>query len=138
MEDRPISVLSFKKFLDEGKLMGSRCKQCGALFTPPRPICYECHSTDMEWHEMKGKGKLATFTSIYIGPPWMIAQGFDRTHPYASAVVDLEEGTRIDARLTGVDADKPDTIKLGMPLTVDFIKVGEGEEQQTFLAFKPE
>jgi uncharacterized OB-fold protein len=74
----------------------------------------------MEWHEMKGKGKLATFTSIYIGPPWMIAQGYDRTHPYASAVVDLEEGTRIDARLIGVDADKPDTIKIGMPLTVGY------------------
>ena len=137
MEDRPISVISYKKFLDENKLMGSKCKKCGALYTPPRPLCLKCYSDDMEWHEMKGKGKLATFTSIYIGPPWMIAQGFDRTHPYASAVVDLEEGTKIDARLVGIDANKPEDIKIGMPVTVDFLHVGEGEKIESVLAFKP-
>jgi len=137
MEEKPISVLSFNQFLNEDKFMGSKCKKCGTLFTPPRPICIKCFNSEMEWVELKGKGKLATFTSINIGPPWMIEQGYDRTHPYCSAVVDLEEGTRIDARLEGVDASKPETIKIGMPLTVDFLHRGEGENIQTFLAFKP-
>jgi len=137
MEERPISVISFHKFLNEEKLMGSRCKKCSALYAPPRPICLKCYSRDMEWAELKGKGKLATFTSIYIGPPQMVEQGYDRNHPYCSGVVDLEEGVRIDARIEGVDASKPETIKIGTPLTVEFLHHGEGEEMQTYLAFKP-
>ena len=137
MEQRPISVLSFYQFLNEDKLMGSRCKKCGTLFSPPRPICITCNGDEMEWAELKGKGKLLTFTSINIGPPWMIEQGYDRQHPYCSGVVGLEEEVKIDARIEGVEASKPETIKIGMPLTVEFLHRGEGKNLQTFLAFKP-
>ena len=91
----------------------------------------------MEWVELKGKGKLLTFTCIYVGPPWMCAQGYDRAHPYCSGVVGLEEGVNIDARIEGVDVDKPETIKIGIPLTVGFLHHGEGDQMETYLAFKP-
>jgi len=45
----------------------------------------------MQWVEMKGKGKLAAFTCIAVGPPAMIKEGYDRMHPYISGVVELEE-----------------------------------------------
>ena len=137
MEERPISALSFNQFLNEEKFVGSKCKKCDTLFSPPRPICINCYAREMEWVELKGKGKLATFTCIYVAPPWMIEQGYDRQHPYCSGVVELDEGTKIDARIEGVDASKPETIKIGTPMTVDFIHCGEGENLQTFLAFKP-
>ena len=137
MEEKPINVIYFDQFLDEDELMGSKCKKCGALFLPPRPICIKCYASDMEWIQMKGKGKLVTFTSISIGPPWMVEQGYDREHPYCSGVVELDEGVRIDARIEGVDASKPETIKIGIPLTVKFLHCGEGENLKTFLAFKP-
>ena len=137
MEGRPISVIYFNRFLNEEKLMGSKCKKCGAIFLPPRPICIKCYANEMEWNQMKGKGKLVTFTSINIGPPWMIEQGYGRGHPYCCGVVELEEGVKIDARIEGVEASKPETIKIGMPLTVEFLHRGEGKKLQTFLAFKP-
>jgi len=140
MQERPISVLSFNQFLNEEKLMGSRCKKCGTLFSPPRPICIKCYSNEMEWVELKGKGKLATFTCIHVGPPWMTKEfGTDRDHPYCSGVVGLlEEGVKIDARIEGVDPSKPETIKIGMPLKVKFLHRGEGESLTTYLAFEPE
>ena len=137
MEEQPISALSFHKFLNVNKLMGSKCNQCGTLFAPPRPICLKCSSTEMKWAELKGKGKIATFTSIIVGPPWMIEQGYDRNNPYCCGVVELEEGVRIDARIEGVDATRPETIKIGTPVTVEFLHHGEGEQMQTYLAFKP-
>ena len=76
MEERPISVNSFEKFLNEDKLMGCKCKECGTLFLPPRTICFKCHAKDLEWAQIKGGGKLLTFTSINIGPAWMVEQGF--------------------------------------------------------------
>ena len=137
MEARPFSDISYEQFLKEDKLMGSKCNQCGAVFTPPRPICIQCHSSDMEWLEMQGRGKLAGFTCITIGPAFMIEEGYDRNNPYCVGVVELDEGTRVDARIEDVVASKPETIKVGMPLTVKFLHRGEGENLRTFLAFQP-
>ena len=137
MEERPFADISYEQFLNQGKLMGSKCKKCGALFVPPRPICIKCHGSGMEWVELKGKGKLAAFTCIAVGPPFMIEEGYDRKHPYCSGVVELEEGVRIVARIEGIDTSKPETIKIGAPLRVDFLHRGEGEAMRTFLAFKP-
>jgi uncharacterized OB-fold protein len=137
MEERPFSDISYEQFLDEERLMGSRCKTCGTLFVPPRPICIRCHGTDMIWVETEGRGKLSAFTCIAIGPPFMIAEGYDRKYPYCSGVVELDEGVRVVARIEGVDATKPEGIKVGMPLTVRFLHRGEGDKRKTYLAFTP-
>jgi uncharacterized OB-fold protein len=137
MDERPFSDISYEQFLDEERLMGSRCKTCGTLFVPPRPICIRCHGTDMIWVETEGRGKLSAFTCIAIGPPFMIAEGYDRKHPYCSGVVELDEGVRVVARIEGVDATKPEGIKVGMPLTVRFLHRGEGDKRKTYLAFTP-
>ncbi len=137
MEERTFSDISYEQYLNEEKLMGSRCKECGALFVPPRSICVKCYSSDMEWVEMKGEARLAAFTCISVGPPFMIAEGYDRKHPYCSGVVELEEGARVDARIEGVDANKPEDIEVGMRLKVKFLHRGEGDNLETYLAFLP-
>jgi uncharacterized OB-fold protein len=137
MEVMPFNDISYERFLSEEKLMGSRCQRCDALFVPPRSICIKCHGTEMEWVEMRGKGKLAAFTCIAIGPPFMIKEGYDRQHPYISGVVELEEGVRVVARIEGMDGSKPETIKIGTPVQVEFLHRGEANSSKTFLAFKP-
>lgn len=137
MPERPFSDLSYEHFLNEERLMGSRCRHCGALYVPPRPICIQCHGRDVEWVEMKGNGKLSAFTCIAIGPSFMRAEGYDRQNPYCSGVVELEEGVRVDARIEGVDPRKPEDIKVGMPVTVRFLHRGEGEDLTTYLGFAP-
>jgi uncharacterized OB-fold protein len=91
----------------------------------------------MEWVEMKGNGRLAAYTSIFVGPPYMIAEGFDRKHPYVSGVVALDEGVKVDARIEGVDGTKPESIKVGTPFKVKFTHRGEGEKTKTILTFTP-
>ncbi len=137
MEEKPISDISYEQFLREEKLMGSRCKKCDALYVPPRPICIDCHSTDMAWVEMSGSGKLSAFTCIAIGPSFMRAEGYDRKNPYCSGVVELDEGARVDARIDGVDTRNPETIKIGMPLKVQFLHRPEDGPSRTYLAFRP-
>ena len=137
IEGRPFNDISYERFLSEDKLMGSRCRKCGALSVPPRSICIKCYGTEMEWVEMKGKGRLAAFTSIAVGPPFMISEGYDRKHPYVCGVVELDEGVRAVARIEGVDGSKPETIRIGTPLEVEFLHRGESEGAMTFLAFRP-
>ena len=137
MEVTPSNDISYERFLSKEKLMGSRCQKCGAFFVPPRAICIKCYGTEMEWIEMKGEGKLAAFTCIAIGPPFMAKEGYDRKHPYVCGVVELDEGVKVVARIEGVNGSKPETIKIGTPLRVEFLHRGEGEDSTTFLTFRP-
>lgn len=143
MSEMPFTAASFDKFCSEKKLMASRCKQCGAVWLPPRPRCIKCKSNEMEWVELKGKGKLVSFTVIGVGPPTMIEAGYDRNHPYCSGVVELEEGARISTEILGVDVTQPENIKIGTPLTADFIERGSfslvpalASVRKTYLAFR--
>ena len=52
-------------------------------------------------------------------------------------VVELEEGARVDARIDEVDGNNPESIKVGMPLTVKFLHKEAEEGPKTTLAFKP-
>jgi uncharacterized OB-fold protein len=91
----------------------------------------------MEWVQFKGDGKLAAFTSIVVAPPPMAKEGFGRNNPYVVGVVELQEGPKIVARITGVDAKKPEQIKVGLLLKAEFLSKGEGANKQTSLAFRP-
>lgn len=82
------------------------------------------------------QGTLAAFTTIHIAPTAMIAAGYGRDNPYCSGIVNLENGLSISAQILGVDVSQPQTIKIGTPLTVEFIERGEAEEKKTFLAFR--
>ena len=137
MEEKPMSDHTFEQFLNEDKLMGSRCTACDTLFVPPRAICPQCHRSEMEWVEMEGTGKLAAFTTISIGPPSMIEEGHDRNNPYCSGVVKLAEGPRVVGRIEGVDTLTPENIEIGTPLKVKFLHRGTDENPTTVLAFAP-
>ncbi len=134
--EREFTATSFNAFLNEKKLMASRCPKCNAVYLPPRPLCTACYATDMEWVEMKGRGRLTAYTVIVVGPTFMIEEGYDRKRHYCSGIVQLEEGPGINARILDVDVTHPEAIKIGTPLEVHFIRRGEGESKKTFLAFK--
>jgi uncharacterized protein len=131
----PFTVASFNQYLNEKKLMASRCTVCGDMYLPPRALCPRCHGDQLEWVETSGRGKLAAFTVIYVGPTPMNNAGYSRENPYVSGIVELDEGVKISAQILGVDGKHPETIRVGTLLTVDFIERGEGDKRQVYLAF---
>lgn len=135
--ERPFTAAAFNQFIAEKKLMGSRCTQCKGLYLPPRAICPQCHSDQMAWEELRGSGKLAAFTSVYIAPTFMVAAGYGRNNPYVSGIVQLDEGVMISARILDVDAENAAGIAVDTPLEVAFIEQGDGEPAKTLLAFRP-
>ena len=130
-----ISDHQFEQFLGEKRLMGSECHACGSLFVPPRARCSRCQGTDMQWVKMSGRGRLAAFTCIAIGPPSMVEEGYDRNNPYCSGVVELEEGPRMVARIDGVDAKHPESIRIGTSLRTRYLE--RGGDQGIVLTFSP-
>jgi uncharacterized OB-fold protein len=143
MKEIPFTIASFNRFLSERRLMASRCSSCGALWLPPRPICLKCKDDTMEWKEVRGKGTLVAFTVIGVGPMPMIEAGYGRDKPYCVGIVQVAEGPRIGAQILGVDVARPENIKIGTPLTVDFVERGSwhfveeiAKARKTYLAFR--
>jgi uncharacterized OB-fold protein len=73
----------FVGYLEQGKVMGTQCKKCGLVFFPPRADCYQCLSSDVEWFEVAGTGKLLAYSRLQFGP-----MGFEGDLPYCIAVLD--------------------------------------------------
>jgi uncharacterized OB-fold protein len=136
MADRAFNGTSFYEFLAENKLMGSRCRSCGALHLPPRALCPDCYGDEMEWVETGGAGKLLAFTTVHIAPTAMIEAGYGRDKPYCAGIVQLAEGPAISGQILGVDPARPQEIEIGTPLRVAFVQRGEGETRRTYLAFE--
>ena len=128
MSEKP-TVEEYLKNIEEGIFKAYRCMDCGMVIAPPSGTCYGCGSSNMDWAEVSGKGKLISFTVIHIAP-----DEFAEEVPYYVAIVELEEDTRVSARLLGFDPLKPEEVKLGIPVKLDYEK---GKSGKTYLAFKP-
>ncbi len=76
-------VNDFIDYLEQGKVMGTKCKKCGALFFPPRADCYKCLGNEMDWFEVSGTGKLVTYSKLEYCPV-----GFEDDLPYVIALLD--------------------------------------------------
>jgi len=128
MSETP-TVEEYLKNIEEGIFKAYRCVDCGVVIAPPSGSCYECGSNNMEWTQVSGNGKLVSFTVIHVAPAEFVEEA-----PYYVAIVELEEGTRVSARLLGFDPLKPEEVKLGISLKLDYEK---GKSGKTYLAFKP-
>lgn len=111
-EQTSFTIEQFYKNINQGKLLGAKCKKCGKVHLPPRPICDGCYSREFDWSTISTTGKLLTYTIIHIAP----AQ-FQSMTPYAMGIVELENGLKILGMIKDVALEQ---IKIGMNLTMGF------------------
>ena len=114
----------FVDYLEQGKVMGTRCKGCGLLFFPPRADCYQCLTSDMEWFEITGPGKLLTYSKLQYGPV-----GFEGDLPYCIALVDYGD-YKVFGRISGNLSD--DQIQMGMDMKTVVNKLPNGQLNYVF------
>jgi uncharacterized OB-fold protein len=111
-EQAPFTIEQFYKFMLQGKLMAGKCKKCGKIHLPPRPLCDNCYSQEFDWMQISGKGTLVTYTVIHIAPP-----KFQAMTPYTVGIVQLENGLRMPGIISGIEQNK---LKIGLDLKIDF------------------
>lgn len=102
----------------QGELLLRRCGACGRAHLYPRPFCPTCWSEDVQWERATGTGTLYTWSEVRVNdlPP------FKERVPYIAAIVDLDEGPRLETTIVGVTEAE---LSIGMRLKVDFSDVGE-------------
>ena len=107
-------AVDFVTYLEQGKVMTTRCKQCDTSYFPPKMDCPKCLQSEVEWFEIEGSGRLITYTVVHYGP-----SGFEDDAPYLLAVAEFPGGVRVFGRLDREIAESD--IKVGMsvkPVTI--------------------
>ena len=117
-------VNDFIDHLEQGSVTGTRCKSCGKAFFPPRADCWACRSSEMEWFDVQGTGKLVTFSTLAFGP-----KGFEGDLPYTIALVDFGE-YKLFGRMAGGIADAD--LSIGMALMVQANPLTDGRVNYVF------
>jgi len=112
-EAKPVD---FVTYLEQGKVMATRCKKCGTAYFPPKMDCPSCLQSEVEWFEVAGKGRLETYATVNYGPT-----GFEDDAPYILALGEFGEGLKIFSRLSK-DIKEGD-IKPGMEVKVVPLKL---------------
>jgi uncharacterized protein len=117
-------INDFIDYLEEGKVMATRCKDCGTVFFPPRADCYKCLDSNMDWTEVSGTGRLVTFSKLEYAPI-----GFGDDLPYAIAVLDYGD-YKVFGRIAGNVPEEE--IRIGMEMTTVVNQLPNGQMNYVF------
>lgn len=93
--------------LKAGKILLQQCNSCQKWTFYPRRHCSHCLAHDLRWQEVSGHGTLYTFTVARV--PTL--PEFAGAQPQILAVVELDQGVRMNTTLVGLE---PEQIKVGM------------------------
>ncbi len=93
----------------------ARCDGCGAMHFPPRQVCDECGSRELTLQPFAERGTVLTFAIIHSPPP-----GFVNLVPYAVAVLEMDDGTRLMAQVTDI---APEEVRIGMRVRLEFRRI---------------
>lgn len=112
----------------KGQLLIQRCAGCGQLRHPPGPMCPSCHSLQWDTVVSSGRGTVHSFVVMHRPaiPP------FETPNPIV--LVDLEEGIRLVAGISGI---APEKIEVGMPVEIEFPEVEPGYRVPNFRPRSP-
>ena len=102
----------------EGRLDIPLCGDCGKHHFYPRAICPYCHSDNLNFDTVSGRGEVHTFTIARrpAGP------AFADDVPYVVALIELEEGPRMMSR---IQTDDPEKVHIGAKVEVTFLKASD-------------
>lgn len=109
-------VEKFYEGLEDGKFLGRKCKECGAVEFPPVYACNTCGCMDMEWVEISGK---AVMKSIVMPAALSSKPEYSQMGPIAYGEVEIEEGASFNAVVKGINKKKRKELLEKLPVPVD-------------------
>jgi uncharacterized OB-fold protein len=130
-------IHQFYENLKQKRFTTTKCKKCGHVPFPPRVVCPQCNSEDLEWVDLPTRGKVLRFTEEVAGVPL----GFES--PLIHALIDLGEGRKLISRVVNCkegQLKEGDTVQLAVfdvpPMIIEK-KGGMEEVARAFFAFEP-
>lgn len=123
-------IHEFYENLREGQLSTTRCRDCGELQFPPRIVCPECRSDDLEYVDLPHEGELFAFSTVRAGAPL----GMEAEVPFVTGIVDLGD-VRLSSRIDGAEYDD---LAIGDPVELNVVEIdGPVDHERVFFRFEP-
>ena len=126
-----IPVVSYLRLDDDPQLVGQECTGCAAVFLDRRNGCAACGATIFAERPLARVGHLHSFTIVHRSAPGLPT-------PYVSAVIALDGGGMVKARLDQVEPD-PEQLRpaLRVRLTTFVAGVDDDGTEAIAFAFEP-
>lgn len=118
--ERDTRLARFYERLAEGRLSTTRCPKDGSVHWPPRTVCPDCHTDELEWVDLPDHGTIYAFSAVLGGAPL----GMEEEVPFAVGLVDLDGAA---LRLFGRIEGKPwSELRVGERVGVEPFDIGDG------------
>jgi len=114
--DYTLTFTAYRDALRKGQFLGLKCHKCGSYTVPPRKVCAQCSSEDMEIVPLSGKGKIQDFTVIFVPP-----EGYEA--PFVVAMAELDEGPWVMGNVIGVDPASVNMDIIGRRVNIGYKEV---------------
>lgn len=124
----PMVTTTSKAFWDattRGEFLLQRCSACDTVVWVPKKHCPECASTELGTFAASGNGTVYSHTVIR-----KVANEYKGAVPFVVAYVELDEGPRVMTNIVGCD---PETVRVGMRVSMVFHDTGEGSALYRFV-----
>lgn len=117
---------------EDVRLLGTKCRDCGAVLLGTRARCENCTSSNVEVIPLSKEGKVWSYTIMRYPPPWPFQFPCPYDPPTPVAWVELPEGVRFVSHIKC----SPEEMKIGMPVKLVIEKGWEDEEGNDVLMYK--
>ncbi len=125
-DEKDTRISLFFTNLGEGRLTTTKCKRCEKILWPPRIVCPDCLSDELEWIDLGLEGELYAFTEMRLGAPL----GFVEDVPFCIGIVKIG-GLSISAR---IDDAKYEDLEIGDQVQLKIVELDDG---RVFYRFVP-
>lgn len=124
-DEKDTRISLFFKNLREGRLTTTKCKRCEKILWPPRIVCPDCLSDELEWIDLGLEGELYAFTEMRLGAPL----GFVEDVPFCIGIVKIG-GLSISAR---IDDAKYEDLEIGDKVQLKIVELDDGRVFYRFI-----
>jgi len=114
--------------INELKLLGTKCEDCGEVFFPARRNCPRCLHENVRQMPLIDTGILETFAVATVAPP-----GYEV--PHAQGYIELDGlGTRVFSLLE--DYEDGASLAIGSRMALKIVKRGKDEEGRDIVGYR--
>lgn len=106
-------VKHFYEELENGKILGRKCPECGHVEFPPVYACNACGNYETEWYEISGAAQVNT---LVLPAPLSMKPEYKNLGKFAYGEVELQEGTKLNAVIRGVSRKNKAELSAQLPL----------------------
>ena len=114
-----------------GALMVQRCGNCRTWVWGPEWICHQCHSFDLDWNQVEGKGRIYSWERV-----WHPVHPALKDHgPYIVVLVELPgaDNIRMIGNLLG---DPTQDVPIGAEIEAVFEPHDDGDTPYTLVQWR--